>query len=624
MIELLLVPLITTLSIAFFIKYKRVTWTLFLASNGFILYKLYSIYGMWSLSYSFNTGYEILGAKFNLGVSNNPIGWYFAFFSALITLIISIFSIGFNKNSKSNVSVIWMLIIFSNLGIFFAKDWVTFFMMWELMGWTSFFAITNGKDKALDGAKYYLSLSLFGAALLLIAISLLGAYTGTFEILPSAFGLLQIINSSTKLGIVILLLFLTTFIIKSAIFPFYMWPQKVYAEGPEDYITFMSSVMIKYGIYPMAIFIVPVVGSVNLPRILNTGNVLQYVIGYLGAISAVLGTLLAIFQTDMKKLFAYSSVSNMGYILLGFSSMTIVGFEGSLFHVVNHMILKAAIFLTLAAVVFRTGESEMHKLGGLVYRMPLTFMTFLLGIIAAAGIPPLNGFGSKWMIIQALMSKKMVVFAIAMIFASTGAFMYLFRALASIFLGQLPDRYKEVKEVPLTMAVPMFIMMVIMLLVGVVPGVVMKPLTTALKAVGYNVDIASWTVLEGSLKNATIDLKIVFYMFVAGVIISGLMYFFGNKSETVPQEDNYTAGEYPEEWGVDADRFNYSYSFYQPFKEMFDPLLESISIDDLFASVGRNFEYLSTTIQGLFKRGEGAVLLFSIGVLLLILGGLII
>ncbi|WDC84421.1 proton-conducting transporter membrane subunit [Caloramator sp. mosi_1] len=104
-----------------------------------------------------------------------------------------------------------MLIIFSNLGIFFAKDWVTFFMMWELMGWTSFFAITNGKDKALDGAKYYLALSIFGAALMLIAISLLGMYTGTFEILSSAYGLLQIINSSKKLGIGILLLFLTSF-----------------------------------------------------------------------------------------------------------------------------------------------------------------------------------------------------------------------------------------------------------------------------------------------------------------------------------------------------------------------------------------------------------------------------
>ncbi|CDF59380.1 proton-conducting transporter membrane subunit [Thermobrachium celere] len=624
MIELLLVPLITTLVLAFFIRYKRITWTLFLAANGFVLYKLYSIYGIWNLSYKVDTAYKILGAELTLGVSNNPIGWYFAFFSALITLLISLFSIGFNKNSRSNVSVIWMLIIFSNLGIFFAQDWVTFFMMWELMGWTSFFAITNGKDKALDGAKYYLALSLFGAALMLIAISVLAQYTGTFQIFASAYGLLQIINSSTKLGIGILLLFLTTFLIKSAIFPFYMWPQKVYSEGPEDYITFMSSVMIKYGIYPMAIFIVPVVGSADLPMILNTGNVLQYTIGYLGAISAILGTILAIFQTDMKKLFAYSSVANMGYILLGFSSMTIVGFEGSLFHVVNHMILKAAIFLTLAAVVFRTGESEMHKLGGLVYRMPLTFMTFLLGIIAAAGIPPLNGFGSKWMIIQALMSKRMVVFAIAMIFASTGAFMYLFRALASIFLGQLPDRYKDVKEVPPTMAIPMFIMMVIMLLTGVVPGVVMKPLTSALKAVGYNVEVASWTTLEGSLKNSVIDLKIVFYMFVAGVIISALMYFFGNKSEKVPQNDNYTAGEYPEEWGVDADRFNYSYAFYQPFKEMFEPLLESVSIDGFFASIGRNFEFLSSTIQGLFKRGEGAVLLFSIGVLLLILGGLII
>ncbi|WDC84422.1 hypothetical protein PL321_00965 [Caloramator sp. mosi_1] len=80
MIELLLVPLITTLLLAFFIKNKGVTWSIFLASNGFILYKLYSIYGMWDLSYKIDTAYVILGAKLTLGVSNNPIGWYFAFF----------------------------------------------------------------------------------------------------------------------------------------------------------------------------------------------------------------------------------------------------------------------------------------------------------------------------------------------------------------------------------------------------------------------------------------------------------------------------------------------------------------------------------------------------------------
>jgi len=621
MVEIFIVPLVTAFILAIFIRNKKVTWPLFLISNLYILLKLWTLFGKWDIEKTIYTNYELFGAKLSFTLSNNPLGWYFAFFSAVITLVISVFSLGFNQKTKENVAPIWMLIIFSNLGIFFAADWITFFMMWELMGWTSFFAITNGRDKALNEAKYYLALSLLGASSMLIGIILLGALTGSFEIFASAYGLVQIFYSEKALSIAVIMLLLFAFFIKSAIFPFYMWPSKVYAVGPEDYITFMSSVMIKYGIYPIAMFIVPVVGSLDLPKILNTANWIQYFIGYLGAISAVLGTILAIFQTDMKKLFAYSSVANMGYILLGFASMNIVGFEGALFHAVNHMVLKAAIFLTLAAVIFRTGESEMHKLGGLVYRMPITFLTFLLGIIAAAGIPPLNGFGSKWMIIQALMSQKMVIFAIAMIFASTGAFMYLFRALASIFLGQLPDRFKDIKEVPLTMSIPMIIMMIGMLLIGVVPGVVMKPLTTALKAVGYNVNIASWTSLEGALKNSTIDLTVVFLIFLGGFVISAIMYILGNKSETVPQEDNYTGGEYPEEWGVNADRFNYSYSFYQPFKEMFEPLLEKISIDGFFASIGRNFEYMSSTVQGLFRRGEGAVLLFSIGVLLLILGG---
>ncbi|WP_029687595.1 proton-conducting transporter membrane subunit [Thermoanaerobacter sp. A7A] len=621
MVEILLVPLITAFISDIFIKNKRLVWFLFLISNGYILYKLYSLYGKWDLTYILNTDYQIFGAKLSLGLSNNPLGWYFAFFSAVVTLVIAIFSIGFNTNSKGNVAPIWMLIIFANLGIFYAADWITFFMMWELMGWTSFFAITNGNTKALDGAKYYLALSLLGGSSMLIAILLLGAYTKTFIIITSAYRLIQLFNLAEGVFTTILLLFIMAFFIKSAIFPFYMWPSKVYAVGPEDYIAFMSSVMIKYGIYPMAIFIVPVIGNLQLPKIFNAGNWMQYFIGYLGALSAVVGTLLAMFQTDMKKLFAYSSVANMGYILLGFASMSIVGFEGSLFHVVNHIVLKAAIFLSLAAVVYRTGESEMHKLGGLVYKMPITFLTFLFGIIAAAGIPPLNGFGSKWMIIQALMEKKMVVLVISMVFASTGAFMYLFRALVSIFLGQLPERYKDVKEVPYTMSIPMIIMMGLMLLIGVVPGVVMKPLTIALDALGYKVDIATWTTLSSSFKNATIDLKIVFYMFAMGIVVAALMYLFGNKSETIPQHDNYTAGENPIEWGVDADKFNYSYSFYQPFKEMFDPLFERISIDRFFSSIGKNFEYISPTIQGLYKRGEGAVLLFSIGVLLFILGG---
>jgi len=622
--QVLLIPLITALVSAFLIKQKKIMWPIFLVSNGFVLYRLFTLYGQWDLSITMNTHLSVFGTEIILELANHPLGWFFAFFSAVVTLIISIFSLAFHKNSDGNAGPIWLLILFSNLGIFFAYDWITFFAMWELMGWTSFFAITNGREKALDGAKYYLALSLLGASSMLFGILLIGKLTGTFNILASGGALLNIYNSHGAQVITVLVLLFFAFIIKSALFPFYMWPAKVYSEGPEDYISFMSSVMIKYGVYPVALFIVPMAAGLQLEPILGNSNWVQYSIGSIGAVSAVLGTLLAIFQTDMKKLFAYSSVANLGYIFLGFASMNLIGYEGALLHTVNHMIFKGAIFLTLAAVVFRTNESQMHKLGGLVYRMPITFLTFLFGIIAAAGIPPLNGFGSKWMILQALMNQKLSIFAIAMIFASAGSFMYLFRALSSIFLGQLPERYKDVKEVPWAMRIPMLLLMMIMLLAGTVPGVIMKPLTAVLMAMGYRVEIADWSTLKGSMLNSDINLTLVFGVFLVAFVIVFILYMIGNKSAMVPQEDNYTAGEYPEDWGVTPDRFNYSYSFYQPFKEMFDPFLERISFDRFYEMIGKNFAYVSETIRGVYKKGDAAVLLFSIGLLLFILGGWII
>jgi NADH-quinone oxidoreductase subunit M len=234
-----------------------------------------------------------------------------------------------------------------------------------------------------------------------------------------------------------------------------------------------------------SLFIVPVLQQADFPA-WGRINVPAYLLAVLGAVTAVLGTLLAIFQTDMKKLFAYSSVANIGYIITSMSALSVIGIQGALFHSVNHMIYGGAIFLTIAAVIYRTGEREMHKVGGLVYRMPLTFMTFLLSIIAAASIPPLNGFPSKWLIYHALMANRMVFVVIALVFASTGAFMYLFRMLASVFLGQLPDKYKDVKEVPLFMAIPMVIFMAAMMAIGVVPGIVMKPVNAVLQTLGYS------------------------------------------------------------------------------------------------------------------------------------------
>ncbi|MCD6436284.1 MAG: NADH-quinone oxidoreductase subunit M [Clostridiales bacterium] len=620
MLMLLVIPLITALLTIVILKYQKIVWTLFFAVSGYLSYALFTMYGKWDLSWSMELGFKMFDKNIVLGLVNTPLGWFFAFFASLTTLLIAMFSIAYNdEKHDSKTAPIWLLLIFSNIGIFFAKDWLMFFIMWEAMSTTAYFIIAHGKEISAKAARFYLSISLIGTSTLLLGIIFVARLSQTFDIGVSVDSLIKLFSTNYSLALFYIGLFITTFLIKSAIFPFYMWPSKAYAESPDDFTPFLSTVMSKYGVYGLIVFILPILQNSDIPAF---GRINQpaYMLAVLGAITSVLATILAIFQTDMKKLFAYSSVANVGYIVMGLATMSVVGIQGALFHSVNHMIFKTAIFLSLAAVIYRTGERDMHKLGGLVYRMPLTFLVYLLGIISAAGIPPLNGFTSKWLIVQALMGQRMLFVVIAMIFASTGAFMYLFRCLASVFLGQLPDRYKEVKEAPLFMTIPMTIFMILMLVIGVIPGIITKPIDAVLASLGFSVEASSWTTLHTALANSDLDLTYLFYIFTIAFAVALVMYLVSGKHEKIKQEDNYTAGERPEEWGTTPDRFNFSYGFYQPFKQMFNPALKLISFDRWMSSFGRIVERASSALSLLYTRSEGAILMLYIGVAILIIG----
>lgn len=619
---LIILPLIGAILSALFIKKRKIVLTLFIAVSSALTYILFTLYGRWDLTLNYPLNISYLGENISIGFKVNPLGWFFSFFSMTITFLIALFSFSYNDNKhNSQTTPLWLILIAASSGIFLANDFLMLFVMWEIMGVSSYFIIAHGKKLSEKAARFYMGLSLVGTSTMLFGIMLIANITKSLDI---ATDINYLIGSAgySSLSLLILSLFLITFLIKSAIFPFYMWPSRAYTEAPDDFTPFLSTVMSKYGIYGLILIILPVIekagfnqmGSINQPA---------YLLAILGAITAVLGTVLAIFQTDMKKLFAYSSVSNIGYIVMGLSTMSLTGVQGALFHSVNHMVFKTAIFLSLAAVIYRTGERDMHKLGGLVYRMPFTFMTYLLAIIAAAGIPPLNGFPSKWLIIQSLMSKRMVFIVIAMIFASTGSFMYLFRVLASVFLGQLPDRYKSVKEAPPMMLIPMGILMAAMIVIGVLPGLVLKLMNPALEFMGFKIQAISLSTMTSSLKNSNLNVTYIFYIFMAGVIVSGILYLT-SKAKTIPQEDNYTAGEDPEEWGTTPDRFNFSYGFYQPFKEMFNPILNKISLTRWLGYFGDNIERLSLTFRKLYLRLDSSLMLLNLGILILVIGGILI
>jgi NADH-quinone oxidoreductase subunit M len=344
------------------------------------------------------------------------------------------------------------------------------------------------------------------------------------------------------------------------------------------------------------------------------------ILGWFGVITAVLGTLYAIPQDDMKRLMAYSTVSHVGYITAALSMNSALGVAAAMFHTLNHMVFKGGIFLSMGAVKYRTGERMMHRLGGMGYRMPVSFFTFLVCIIAAAGIPPMSGFASKWMVFQSLFDRSMLIMVIPVLFASTGGFLYLYRGLHTIYLGQLSPRFTRVKEAPVTMSVAMVFMMLLVMLAGFFPGVILTPVNEAVTQLGFEPLTQNLFSIQGV--TTTVNLTLVGIIFFISFFIVAFMYLSGKKRELVEPLDTYTAGEDPEEWGLTEERYHYGMSFYEPFEESVRPFLKATSFDALFQRIGEETGKLSANMRRWFNSPQlGTILLFAAIITILYIAG---
>jgi NADH-quinone oxidoreductase subunit M len=395
-----------------------------------------------------------------------------------------------------------------------------------------------------------------------------------------------------------------------------MWPSKAHAEAPDDFSSFLSGVMIKYGVFGMIAIVLPVFNLGYAGPLIRGVPVYLTVLGWVGVTTAVLGTLYAIGQDDMKKLMAYSTVSHVGFIVAALSMNSGIGIAAALFHTINHMMFKGGIFLSMGSVKHRTGERMMHRLGGMAYRMPLSFFTFLVCIIAAAGIPPMSGFTSKWLVYQSIFDRGLLIMAIPAFFASTGSFLYLYRGLHTIYLGQLSQRFKDVKEAPLSMSLAMLLIMMLVMFTGFFPGLVLFPVNTAVVELGFEPVVMNLFMVEGA--TTTINGTLIGVLFMGGVFIVGFLYIIGKKRELVEPLDTYTAGEEPEEWGLTEEKYHYGMHFYEPFEVSTAPFLKATSLDSLFRKIGTEVQKLSGVVKRWYNTPQlGTVVLFIIVVVVI-------
>jgi multicomponent Na+:H+ antiporter subunit D len=247
--------------------------------------------------------------------------------------------------------------------------------------------------------------------------------------------------------------------LKAALVPFHAWLPDAHPSAPAPISAVLSGLLIKVsGVYAMTRIFLNVFGLTPA---------LSAVLMVLGAVSIVVAAFLALGQKDMKRMLAYSSISQVGYVVLGIGLGTPLGIAGGLFHLFNHALAKGLLFLTSGSVQHATGTRDLDEMGGLAKRMPITAAANLIGALSIAGVPPLNGFWSKLIIIIALVQAGEPVFAVIAVLASVLTLWYYLLMQRKAFFGPLNEKWAVVKEAPFWMTASTVLLALLCLGIGI-------------------------------------------------------------------------------------------------------------------------------------------------------------
>ncbi len=537
------------------------------------------------LIYSLNI--RVYNVHFEAGFSS-------MFFGVIITALFIIFLIAsFHEENDGAYYLFAYLTLTGALAVLFAKDLISFFFFFETMSLFSFLMVLKGKsDTSFRSAFKYLVWSVFGGYAFLMGTFLKVYYTHSVMI-----GNISYLAGGVKLLILILLL--TPFAVKAALMPFHLWAPDAYKDSKDTFTVFFSGGLSKIGVfgYFLVLFKVFTEIAVKYPYFLKA-------FAWLGAITAALSGIYAFMQDDAKKLLAYSSISQLGYVAVGFGIYTHFSVVAALFHALGHAVFESLLFLVVAGVYYRTKTTDLRKMGGLIKRMPLSFIGLLFGIIATSGIPPTIGFPSKWLLYEALILKGDLLLTSLVFFASITAFLYSYKLVHGIFLGKLHEEHKNVKEAPLGYAFGTVVLLVPLLVLGIIPGLVIKPIDYIVRfylkpELGYN--LANMNTPLGHVNFPVVGL-------VMGLTfaLSLFIYLIAGKSYRAEQTDNYTATE-----AIDEDfELHYAGEFYGFMKKAFGRPL-TWSFEKILNAFLKLFSFLGEIARG-FYMGDARVYLFYV------------
>jgi multicomponent Na+:H+ antiporter subunit D len=355
----------------------------------------------------------------------------------------------------------WMLFLTGLLGIAITGDAFNVFVFLEISSLSTYLLVSFGRDRRALMASYrYLILGTIGATFLLIGIGLLYMMTGTLNMVDIAERLPAAIDTRTaKVAFAFVLVGLG---IKAAVFPLHVWLPNAYTYAPSAVSVVVAATGTKVAVYLIMRFIFSIFGSHFVFDTLGI-NVLLLVLALLGMFVA---STIAIFQINIKRMLAWSSIAQIGYMMLGIAMVSQTALTASIVHLFNHAIMKAALFMVMGAVFLRVGSVRIEKMAGLGREMPWTMAAFVVAGLSLVGVPLTVGFVSKWYLVLAALEGGRIWIAVLVLLSSLLALVYTWRVVEVAYFRERSSG-QPVREAPLIMLVPMWLLVAASIYFGV-------------------------------------------------------------------------------------------------------------------------------------------------------------
>ncbi|MBP1870331.1 formate hydrogenlyase subunit 3/multisubunit Na+/H+ antiporter MnhD subunit [Ensifer adhaerens] len=370
----------------------------------------------------------------------------------------------YRSDARGGFYPMMAILLLSIASLLRAATSLEFFFHWELITLSSYFLIAQRRD-AHPYVLQFLLFSLVSAFCLLAGFGIAASANGTTALAAFA-------TAGPDAAPAFMLLAIG-FLIKAGAVGVHVWLPGAYAEADDDLSAMLSAVISKVAVFGLFMVTYLAIRS-------EVGLEMAHVMGWIGLLTTIAGAVMALQQSDIKRMLGYSSMSQIGYIITAIALMSHLGWVTAFYLVANHLMVKGILFLAAAGVILATGTRLLDQTGGLAGKMPLTFAAVVIALISMSGLPPLAGFGGKWLLLSAMMDRGWYGLAIVGVLATFIGFLYMFRLAYSIFLGPRKPAFEEVREAPWPLLVPQFVLILSIFVLSFFPKLLMDPVSAAI------------------------------------------------------------------------------------------------------------------------------------------------